>query len=425
MPEFGMRGNNNDDLFRQQAIRSLARKAPGRPICLMPRPWLWLTFLVVVTFSATAVFIATAEYARKERAPGWVVAEAGVIRVSAPRAATVSEVAVSAGARIVAGEPLLLLSSDSVLPDGGGKSDQVLSQLRLEMAELGMQSEYSDRQFELETESIEHQLGGFETEISSTSSGLAAQQRRIALGQHKLQRLVGAADGGAVTAWDVIRQRELVTELEQELLQLQQGQLRLQRERDTLKSRLEGLPNQAYVQRSVLNVRRRQLHQDMTEHESRRLSMLSSPVDGVVASIQVIAGDTLGPGQTTMTVLPKNALLAAEIYVPSRAAGFIQPGQDVRLSYAAFPRQKFGTFAGRVTSVSGYVLLPREIPQTFAISEAAYKVTVEIESPELFTVPEPAVLRPGMLLTAEIILEKRNLIDWLLEPLQVFRGSAG
>lgn len=391
----------------------------------MPRPWRWLTFLIVATFSATATFIATAEYARKESVSGWVVADTGMIKVSTPTAATVSEVLILAGDEVEAGEPLILLSSDSSLPDGDGKSERVLAELRLEMTELEMQATFSDRQFEIETETSERQLDDFDSELVSTSSGLTIQQRRIALGQQKLQRLEDAADGGAVSDWDVLHQTELVAGLEQQLLQLQQERLRLLRERDAVRSKLEGLPNQAYVQRSVLIIRQRQLSQDIAEHESRRLSMLSSPVAGVVASIQVNAGDAIGPGETTLTVLPDNAVLAAEIYLPSHAAGFIQPGQDVRLSYAAFPRQKFGTFSGRVASVSGFVLLPREVPQAFAIQEAVYKVVVEIESPELTAVPESAGLRPGMLLTAEIILEKRNLVDWLLEPLQAFRSTAG
>lgn len=420
-----MRGKNSDDLYRQQAIRSLARKAPGRPICLMPRPWPWLTFLVVLIFSATAIFIATAQYARKEVVPGWIVAEAGVVKVSTPTVATVSEVMVATGVRIAADEPLILLSADSVSPEGDGKNDQVLSQLHLELAEVGMQLEFSDRQFELETDILERQLDGFEIELASTDAGLGAQQDRIALGRQKLQRLEDALIGGAVTDWDVIQQRELVTELQQALLILQQGRIRLQRERDVFRSRLEGLPNQATIQRSVLNVRRRQIRQDIAEYESRRLSMLSSPVAGVVASIQVNAGDTVSPGQAMITVLPLNARLAAEIYVPSRAAGFIHPGQEVRLSYAAFPKQKYGTFAGRVLTVSGYVLLPREIPQTFAINEAAYKVELEIATSELFSKSGSAVLRPGMLLSAEIVLENRNLIDWLLEPLRLYRSSAG
>jgi hypothetical protein len=44
--------------------------------------------------------------------------------------------------------------------------------------------------------------------------------------------------------------------------------------------------------------------------------------------------------------------LQAEIYIPSRAIGFVKPGQEVRLLYDAFPYQRFGAYRGRVVAAS-------------------------------------------------------------------------
>jgi membrane fusion protein len=126
-----------------------------------------------------------------------------------------------------------------------------------------------------------------------------------------------------------------------------------------------------------------------------------------------------------MTILPANAELVAEVFVPSRAAGFVKPGQRVRIAYDAFPEQKFGMFEGRIDRVSDFVLLPDEIPQTFSIREATYKVQIAIIDVPLTTSIGSSRLRPGMLLVADIVLEKRNLIDWLLEPLRARRTTAG
>ena len=38
----GMKDANREGLFRQQAIQAISQKTRGRPICVMPRPWLWL-----------------------------------------------------------------------------------------------------------------------------------------------------------------------------------------------------------------------------------------------------------------------------------------------------------------------------------------------------------------------------------------------
>ena len=223
--------------------------------------------------------------------------------------------------------------------------------LRLEKEELATQLDLSDEQLENDIASHTRQLQDFEAEVQLQLAGLDSQEKRIAVSRQKLQRLKVLAGTGAVSDWDVIVQQEHVNELEQELLRLQQGAQRLQRDRNSLQARRDRLPAATKMQRSVLVARRRQLQQEITEHESKRTAIVSSPVAGVVSSIQVNAGETAIAGQLLMTVLPENMILAAEVYVPSRAVGFIRPGQAVRLAYARFRRENsarsramFGTF---------------------------------------------------------------------------------
>jgi len=391
----------------------------------MPRPWLWLSLLILLIFATLLLFISSGEYARKETAEGWLVSDAGIVRVSTSTAAVIREVAVAAGARVARGESLLVLSRDSLLSASQSTGDQVLRLLRLEKDELATQLDLSDEQLENDIASHTRQLQDFEAEVQLQLAGLDSQERRIAVSRQKLQRLKVLAGTGAVSDWDVILQHERVNELEQELLRLRQGAQRLQRDRNSLQARLDRLPASTKMQRSVLVARHRQLQQEITEQESKRTAIVSSPVAGVVSSIQVNAGETAIAGQLLMTLLPENMILAAEVYVPSRAVGFIRPGQAVRLAYAAFPQQEFGTFTGYVRHISDFVLLPRDIPQTFSVREATYRVEIEIDDTELIGRIGSAVLRPGMLLSAEIILEKRSLLEWLLEPLRLFRRAAG
>jgi membrane fusion protein len=123
--------------------------------------------------------------------------------------------------------------------------------------------------------------------------------------------------------------------------------------------------------------------------------------------------------------LPHDLELVAEAYVPSRAIGFIQSGQAVRLMYDAFPQQKFGAFAGQIEHVSDFVLLPSDIPQTFPLREATYKIVIAIDYQAVDIGAIRTPLRPGMLLAAEIVLERRSFVDWLLEPLKQRRKAVG
>ena len=421
----GMHGTHTEDLFRKQAIESLSKKTPGRPICLMPQPWLWLNGLLVVLFLSAALFVGHTEYSRKESVRGWLISKSGVVRVANNTVAVIREVTRVPGEQVKTGEPLIYLSMDSTLSDGKGKNEQLISQLREEMLEVDTQLELSRRQQDLEGAGLTRQLRAFDTGGRALLSRLDEQRRRVDLGHEKLQRIESVVASGAVTEWELLRQQEEVGALQQNLTQLEQDIASQQRERELLTGRQDSLAVQASIQRSTLRARRTQLSQQISEHESRRLSVLTSPVAGTVAAVEVHAGDTIAPRQLLMTVLPEDMELAAEIYVPSRAAGFIRPGQTVHISYDAFPQQKFGTFSGQIEHVSNFVVLPGEIPQPFPMAEATYKVQVEIHDTAISTSIGVAGLRPGMLLAAEIVLEKRNLVDWLLEPLRIRRSSTG
>jgi membrane fusion protein len=421
----GMNAAHNENLFRKQALRSLSEKKPGPPICLTPRPWAWLSGLTTLLFVSTAVFVGTAEYSRKESVRGWLVSKQGVVQITNRASAVVRRVVHQPGDQVKEGEALIYLSADSILSDGSSQSEEVLAQLRQELSEIDRQQELSEQQQQLEESSVRQQLEDFDREVAALASRHDRQRQRIDLTREKLRRLQEGADDGAVTRWDVIKQQEELGILEQGSTRLEQDTASQQRERERLIGHQESLPVRAEILRSTLRTRRMQLAQQIAEHESKRRSVLESPVTGTVASVEVHAGYSISAQRLLMTVLPENAELVAEVFVPSRAAGFIQPGQNVRIAYDAFPQQKFGTFEGRIAHISEFVLLPGEIPQTFFLREATYKVQIVVDDSPIQTSVGAARLRPGMLLAADIVLEKRNLIDWLLEPLRVRRNTAG
>lgn len=416
-----MNSPHNENLFRLQALEALSRKPPGRPICLMPRPWLWLTLLVALLFASAGVFVVSAEYSRKETVQGWLVSKAGVFRMRARNAAVIREVVPQAGEFVEQGDPLIYLSSDSTLANGDSKSQEVLRQLRQELLEIDNQLALSQKDQQNEEESLRQQLQSFDTEVIALNLRLEDQKRRLETSTKKLQRLRSALLEKAVPEWDVIKQEEETGIVAQGHRRLQQDIALQQRERARLKAREGGLVTQAEIRRSTLRTRHRQLLQHIAEQESQRLSVLKAPVSGVVSTVEVRAGFSVMPQQLLLTVIPDGADLAAELFVPSRAAGFMQSGQNVRIAYQAFPQAKFGTFDGRISRVSEYILLPGEIPQTFSIREATYKIQVALATSSIETSAGIVALRPGMLLAADIILEERTLVDWLMEPMRLRR----
>lgn len=109
--------------------------------------------------------------------------------------------------------------------------------------------------------------------------------------------------------------------------------------------------------------------------------------------------------------------LVAELLVPSRAAGFVKEGQNVRLLYDAFPYQKFGFHSGEVSNVSRAVVNANELPVISSINEPVFVITVQLERQDVDANNELYQLQSGMTLAADIILEDRKIWEWVFEPI--------
>ncbi|HYS13329.1 MAG TPA: HlyD family secretion protein, partial [Burkholderiaceae bacterium] len=123
-----------------------------------------------------------------------------------------------------------------------------------------------------------------------------------------------------------------------------------------------------------------------------------------------------------LSILPADAVLEAKLLVPSRAIGFIAAGDQVSVRYQAFPYQRFGSFKGRVTAIPRTMTAPNEAETPVALNESVYRVTVALDDQRVRGARIDVALQAGMLLDADIWLERRRLVEWLFEPLFTVAG---
>lgn len=84
----------------------------------------------------------------------------------------------------------------------------------------------------------------------------------------------------------------------------------------------------------------------------------------------------------------------------------------------AFPHQRFGTVKGAIKTISRTVLGPTEISiPGLKIDEPVFRVRVTLEREDIAAYGEAIPLQPGMLLTADVVFDRRSLIRWLFDPL--------
>jgi membrane fusion protein len=168
--------------------------------------------------------------------------------------------------------------------------------------------------------------------------------------------------------------------------------------------------------------------QDLTENEARREIWIRSPQSGIMTGVTAAPGQAVNVSQPLGTLLPENSQLEAELYAPSRSVGFIKSGMTVMIRYQAYSYQKFGQFRGEVREVSGAGMRPDELPLAGGMltgnssSEPLYRIRVNLDRQSVQAYGKEQPLKPGMALDASILLERRRLYEWILEPLYSVTG---
>jgi membrane fusion protein len=171
-----------------------------------------------------------------------------------------------------------------------------------------------------------------------------------------------------------------------------------------------------------------ELKQQSSDNEARRQLVVRAEVPGRFTGMLVGVGQAVSAEQRLASLLPQDSRLEAELYVPTRAAGFVRPGTPVLLRYDAFPYQKFGQFRGRVRDVSMTTVPLSELQQAASASpsqsgqaaltpsEPVYRVRVQIDAQSVLAAGHAYPIKPGMQLSATLVLEHRTLVEWVLEP---------
>ena len=404
----------SENLFRRNAIRALDSRRAGRPIAFVPRPWLWLAAFCICFLCVACAFAWRTQYARKESVRGWLVSERGVARITHPASARVLDVFLRAGEEVREGDVIARVSAEQTLEDGSLPLQAIVGLLHDELAGIDRRERLARQRFDQDANRLSLQLRDLDEEMAALAAREREQRARVERRRGMLERLALAKDRGAIAGMELLRHEDELASMQQSLSRFLQEKSRLARERRGLAGNRERLAADLQLHVSELGSLRNDLRERIARNEAARVHGILAPVDGTIAMLDLVAGSTIRPAQLLAAVVPRRSSLAADLYVPSRAIGLVEEGQVVQLRYDAFPHERYGVAQGRVTSIDGFVSLPSDLPLSFGLREASYRVRVSLDAGHVRDAHGRYALRPGMTLAADIVLESRSLVDWLL-----------
>ncbi|KUJ82779.1 hypothetical protein AWR36_009430 [Microbulbifer flavimaris] len=412
------------ELFRKQVVDRQADRLHGE-ILLLPRlSHVILLSLLLLWVLITIIWLINSSYARKETVFGWLEPATGVLRVYANNPGIVQKVLVSEGEQVVKGQPLFAVNGDRVLADGKNLESLLIAEYESQHNLLNEQLERSERIHQQNLQNIERQIDLAEADLQLVRSQVKTQRHRYDLVAAQAARYRHLKHSGHISSaeLDAVLAQEL--ELQAELQSLKRNQLNLRNKIQQLITRRSVLPEEHANNAARLTARLSDLAQKMAQLHGQRAYIIKAPGPGVVNNLQAREGRNVKSGVPMLSLVPKDHALTAQLLVPVRAAGLMEPGQPLSIRYDAFPYQKFGLYSGSISAISDTVLLPEELLNVpVSAREPVFRVSATLTQPSVRGYGKQLTLKPGMTLSADILLAERSLLQWLLEPIYSLKGQ--
>jgi membrane fusion protein len=408
-------------LFRQEAIDAQREKLLGELATARPVP-LWVFTLLAAAFASVFVVFAFAgEYTRRERVEGFVAGDAGAARILSPEAGTVTRILVKEGDEVAAGSPIAYLKLEHSQAGGGSTSAQVEQQLLNRLRGVG--SEQTQAQLIGQQQLIQQRkrIDDLQKETEQAKAGVQVQEQRMSSAQQELTRFEKLAKDGFASEVMVRDRRNDLLDQQAKLESLKRAQSTAERELRSAQAELPLIELRARTQVDQFDQQKAELQQELLQNKAKQEIVINASIAGVVTNIVPSQGDSVAADALLVTVLPSGTRLHAQLLVPTRAIGFIAPGNAVVLRYDAFPFQRFGQYRGTVVSVGRTVWTPGERIGPLTPREPVYRIDVKLDRQSVSSGSREFPLRPGMLASADILLEKRTVFEWIFEPVLALR----
>ena len=405
-------------LFRQEVIEFQQHNRQwGRVVPLQSLSTRLVVWSVTAAVTAVVAFLFVAQYARKETVAGYLAPAAGTAKIFAPQPGVISATHVTQGQRVEAGQPLLSVAVDQIAASGEDVNAAALDTLARQKEALTRQVAAEAQRAESERNRLAAQALGHEIGLGQLAAQIALQQDRIRVVEKLVTSGAQLATRGLVSEIDQRRREEALLEQRISLNVLHQQVTEKRNQLTEVQYTLEQLPIVTAEKTQLLRNEIAAAELRAAEVNGRRAYVIRAPIAGRVSSLQASVGQAADPRRLQLQIVPEGGVLHAELFIPSRAIGFVEVGQQVRLLYDAFPYQHYGAHRGRVARVSQTILAGTDISVPLTLEGPAYRAIVELEQPDIDAHGKRVPLQPDMLLKADIILERRTLIDWMLNPL--------
>lgn len=372
--------------------------------------------LVMLPCMGLLLWLYFGHYTRTVSISGQLVPQGGQVDVTTPQSGEVVNCPVAEGTRVQAGDVLFTLRSPRASTTAGATETAVASLLQDRRNSLLREQQSQQLRQRQQNVAMRSQHEAQLAELRQVGTQITLQRRRAAIAAETLERYQALSHEGFIAQLQLQDKQSELLDQQQRLAELERAEVALRRSIEATENEWR---EQRWQSERAIEAMQRELatvDESAVEVETRREWVVRAPRAGLVSGILAVTGQNAPSGTTLATLIPQPTVLEAELSAPSRAAGFLRAGLSLQLRHHAYPYQKFGLQAARIREVS--VVALRGDPQ----SEPVYRIRATLSQQAMRVEGRWEPLKPGARVDASVLLDKRRLYEWLIEPLHSLRS---
>jgi membrane fusion protein len=409
-------------LFRQEAIDAQREKFLGEATIARPVPF-WVFTLLAAGIAILLIVVAVwGQYTRRERVEGYLALDTGAARVLSSDSGRIAELLVKEGDEVKAGDALARISLERTTASGASTAATVAAEMQGRGEILAKEQVQHRDLANQQVEQARRKVKDLENELGQIDREMKLQETRVKSAREQAERYKSLANEKFVSDVASKQKQDEVTDQEIKLQALTRQRLQIERDLGAAKMEEPQIQLRSRSEIEKLSRQMSELREGMSQVEAKRETTIRAPMAGVVTNVAVNRGQSVAADAPLVTVLPKGSGLHVELLVPTRAIGFVIKGQEVVLRYEAFPHERFGQYRGLITDIGRNVWTQGEHIGALTAKEPVYRVDVSLERQSVAALGQEFPLRPGMLVNADLLLEKRTLLEWIFEPVLQLKG---
>ncbi|TKB45631.1 HlyD family efflux transporter periplasmic adaptor subunit [Thalassotalea mangrovi] len=412
-------------LFRKEVL-SKQQRLQGGVVLTQPLSLTFTVLMLVIVTVLLAAFLSLASYSRKETVRGYLKPDKGIVKTYGQISGFIKTLHVAEGDCVQVGQPLITVARQKQFTNHQDmdKSDSkydlselMAEQLTVQLALLSQEIDKLKQLRQQESASLSARMTVLEQEKSTILQQATLLDEQLQILKSRQNNTEHLLQQGFISERESQLHRQQFLDLQSERQMLHRQSLQQQRELTQVAFNQKSLPQQYQLKINAIDRQKTEVEAQLAQLRSNQEFTITATRTGVVTGLQFFEGEAFSSDAVLMYLIPENTELLAELFLPTRSAGFIEHGQLTKLRFDAFPYQRFGFIDGQIDQIEQTIIRPEEVAAPMGIREPVYRLKASLNAQEIFASGKTFSLRSGMMFEADIILERRSLMAWLFEPL--------